>query len=89
MISTIVLQLISELIAILFLGLDYFGSVKYRRQEACPISLSLFFKRNVQYFITYLTHSCTYCFYKIALKPGRLRGMVALATVNFLAPPTV
>lgn len=41
MISTIGVQLISELITILFLGLYCFGRVKYRRQEACSVSLSL------------------------------------------------
>ena len=46
MISTFLGQLISELITILFLGLAYFGRVKYYWQEGCPVSLSLtiFFK---------------------------------------------
>ena len=43
MISAIAVQVISELITILFLRLDYFGTVKYHQQDACPVSLSLFF----------------------------------------------
>jgi hypothetical protein len=45
--TTVAVQLISELITILFLGLDYFGRVKYRRQGACPVSLSLFFLKEM------------------------------------------